>query len=65
MFSQDTRFPKHDPPPPRHKTGVLPTDFSFQCGPFILYNMLKKPWQQVWQQVDLRLLSCPDTSYLL
>jgi hypothetical protein len=34
---------------------VLAKDFDFQCGPFIPYNMLKKPWQQVWQQVDLRL----------
>ena len=43
------------PPDPRHEAVVLATDFDFQCGPFILYNMLKKPWQQVWQQVDLRL----------
>lgn len=43
------------PPPNKHKAGALATDFDFQCGLFVLYNMLKKPWQQVWQQVDVRL----------
>ena len=61
MLSQETRFPKHDPPP-RHQVRVLATEFDIQCCPFKLYNMLNKPWRQAWQQVDFRLGSCRDVS---